>query len=241
MIQEAENNFGKDVVGKVRKQLAQERDHHHHHQHTSSPSMCAHASPASAPPVKAAGNHFHEHTAGSGGMSGGATESSRMLCSPAGRELEAFLTSTLSNTARDRRHQLAIGMLIEEMTVGTLVMTAKSSMVILGLFPRLPPAPRLPQPCSVPLPLSNSLLLSRSPALQPFFFLSPPLSRFVFRHLSSWLFRIECNMISLSLVGLNAFSGCLCLCVCVLVLCRCACMYVCSSACMRARSMPRLL
>ena len=169
------------MVSKVRKQVAQERDHHHH-QHTSSPIMCAHASaPASAPPVKAASNHFHEHTAESGGASGGATESSRMMSSPAGRELEAFLTQTLPSTARDRRHQLAIGMLTEEMTVGTLVMTAKSSMVILGWLPSLPPAPRLPHPSSVPLspsplpPFSNSLPLSRCPPLQRFFILSPPL------------------------------------------------------------------
>jgi hypothetical protein len=101
MIQDAENNYGKAVVNKVRAELEHER-HGRAHDET------------------------HEH-------SGGCSESARILSSPGGLELQDFLASTLPDTAPKRRQQLAIGMLIEEMTVPNLAATCRTSMVVLGM------------------------------------------------------------------------------------------------------------
>jgi len=101
MIQDAENNYGKAVVNKVRAELEHER-HGRAHDET------------------------NEH-------SGGCSESARILSSPGGLELQDFLASTLPDTAPKRRQQLAIGMLIEEMTVPNLAATCRTSMVVLGM------------------------------------------------------------------------------------------------------------
>ena len=108
MIQDAENNFGKDVVNKVRSDVAREEGY----------------PVVGMPPTHGSGDK--EANANEDGVIFG-------LSTERGQQLQALLSSALPHTVPERRYQLAIGMLIEEMDVPSLVSAAKSSMVVLGI------------------------------------------------------------------------------------------------------------
>ena len=95
MVQEAENNFGKPVVNRVRRQLASE-----------------HADDTSRDDT-------------SRDDEGPGRTSSSEISGTKGRELKALITRALPVASEDRCDSLVMGMLIEELTVPILVALAK--------------------------------------------------------------------------------------------------------------------
>ena len=110
MIQEAGNNFGNDVVNKLRRDVSHEQLAHQAGADGSSPPVRKkHSSPRDIRVVPEGTNALSE----------------------SGKELAAVLKNALAHSSPDRRDHIINGLLIEELTVPRLLAMAKLNIVVL--------------------------------------------------------------------------------------------------------------